>query len=56
MSTIGRDAEPRWILIDADGVQYVGPIVQPDHSPEAVQRLVAEWWAAKGAEADLTSQ
>ena len=35
------------MLIDADGVQYVGPIVITDKSPETVQRLVEEWWTAK---------
>ena len=47
LSTIGREGEPRWMLIDADGVQYVGPVGLPDKSPETVQRLVSEWWAEK---------
>jgi hypothetical protein len=47
LGTVGRETEPRWILIDADGEQFVGPVVIPDKSPEAVQRLVEEWWAAK---------
>ena len=49
VSALGRETEPRWMLLDADGVQYVGPIVEPDKSPEAVERLVSEWW--KGVKA-----
>ena len=55
LSTIGREAEPRWVLIDTDGVQYVGPVVLTDKSPETVQRLVSEWWTAKkGSEPNRT--
>ena len=49
VSALGRETEPRWMLLDADGVQYVGPVVEPDKSPEAVARLVSEWW--KGVKA-----
>jgi hypothetical protein len=55
LSTIGREAEPRWVLIDTDGVQYVGPVVLTDKSPETVRRLVSEWWTAKkGSEPNRT--
>ncbi|MDB4876359.1 MAG: hypothetical protein JWM41_2805 [Gemmatimonadetes bacterium] len=47
LTSIGREAQPRWILMGADGVQYVGPEAASDKSPEAVQRLVSEWWATK---------
>lgn len=47
LSAIGREAEPRWALIDADGDQFVGPVVLTDKSPETIQRQVQEWWAAK---------
>jgi hypothetical protein len=57
LATIGREAEPRWMLIDTDGVQYVGPVVITDKSPETVQRLVEEWWAAKkGRSTDPTAR
>jgi hypothetical protein len=46
ISVIGRETEPRWSLMDAGGVQYMGPPVAPDKSPEAVRRLVSEWWQA----------
>lgn len=50
VSSIGREAEPRWVLIDADGEQFVGPPVLPDKSPAAVTQLVNEWWQrTKGA-------
>ena len=45
VSSIGRATEPRWIVIDAKGEQFVGPVVAPDHSPEAVKRLIEEWWS-----------
>ena len=48
ITSIGREAQPRWSLMDADGVQYVGPEATTDKSPEAVQRLVSEWWKTKG--------
>jgi hypothetical protein len=30
IASIGREAMPRWMLIDRDGVQYVGPEAAPD--------------------------
>jgi hypothetical protein len=44
VSALGRETEPRWVLLDNDGVQYIGPVVEADKSPEAVERLVSAWW------------
>jgi hypothetical protein len=49
VASIGREAQPRWVLMDRDGVQYIGPAATTDKSPEAVQRLVSEWWITKKA-------
>jgi hypothetical protein len=47
VSSIGREAQPRWVLMAADGIQYAGPEATGDKSPESVQQLVSEWWAAQ---------
>ena len=44
LAALGRETEPRWVLFDSDGIQYVGPRVEADKSPEAVARLVSAWW------------
>jgi hypothetical protein len=44
LTAVGRGAEPRWMLLDAKGRQFVGPIATPDRTPEGVRRLVEEWW------------
>ena len=44
LSTIGREADPRWILIDKNGDQYVGPPAGQDKSQAAVGELVNQWW------------
>jgi hypothetical protein len=49
VSAIGRETEPRWVLFDVTGQQYVGPVVTPDRTPEAVQRQVDEWWQGRRA-------
>ena len=46
VAAIGRETEPRWVLLRNDGVQYVGPPVEPDKSHDAVARLICDWWAA----------
>ena len=45
LTSIGREQQPRWILMDNAGVQYIGPEATSDKSPEAVEQLVSEWWA-----------
>lgn len=47
VSAIGREAEPRWVLLDADGKQFMGPVVTSDRTPEGVQRQVDEWWQSQ---------
>jgi len=44
LAALGRETEPRWILLDTNGAQYVGPAVEPDKSHEAVERLISAWW------------
>jgi hypothetical protein len=51
LTSIGREQQPRWILMDNAGVQYIGPEATTDKSPEGVQRLVSEWWSTRPAEA-----
>ena len=46
ISAIGREVEPRWVVMDAAGRQFMGPPVETDKSPEAVARVVNEWWRA----------
>ena len=46
VAALGRETHPRWVLLDTSGSQYVGPVVEPDKSPEAVERLVSTWWEA----------
>jgi hypothetical protein len=46
ISALGRETEPRWVLLGSDGIQYLGPPVEADKSPEAVKRLISDWWAA----------
>ena len=50
IASIGREAQPRWMLMSSDGVQYIGPVAAADKSPEAVQRLISEWWTTRGTE------
>jgi hypothetical protein len=53
VAALGRETEPRWVLLDSDGMQYIGPLVEADKSHEAVERLVAAWWVAvKSARAE----
>ena len=44
IAALGRETDPRWVLFDSDGVQYIGPPVESDKSPEGVERLVSAWW------------
>ena len=45
VAAIGRETEPRWVLLDSDGVQYLGPRVEADKSRDAIERLIRAWWA-----------
>src|SRR3954470_15886135 len=44
IAALGRETDPRWVLFDTDGIQYIGPRVQSNKSPEAVAGLVSAWW------------
>lgn len=50
ISAIGREEEPRWMVMDSTAHQYVGPVVESDRSPEAIQRLISSWWAEQHGE------
>ncbi len=47
VASIGREATPRWMLMAADGTQYIGPEATTDKSRETVQRVISEWWAVE---------
>lgn len=47
VAAIGRGTEPRWMILDAKGEQFVGPVVTTDRSQEAVRRLIDEWWTGR---------
>jgi hypothetical protein len=44
VAAIGRGTEPRWMILDAKGEQFVGPVVTTDRSQEAVRHLIDDWW------------
>jgi hypothetical protein len=46
ISAVGRAEAPRWVILDSDANQYIGPAVEPDRSEDAVERLISEWWKA----------
>ena len=50
VAALGRESDPRWVLLDSDGAQYVGPSVEPDKSHEAVEKLIRDWWRGMKAE------
>ncbi len=47
IAAIGRAEEPRWVVLDSDASQYIGPVVESDRSADAVQRLISAWWKAR---------
>jgi hypothetical protein len=47
IAAIGRAEEPRWVILDSDANQYIGPVVESDRSPDAVQRLICGWWDSR---------
>ena len=48
VAAIGRGTEPRWMILDAKGEQFVGPIVTIDRTQDAVSRLINDWWMGRG--------
>lgn len=51
LSALAREGEPRWVLLDSRGSQFIGPPVTEDRSPAAVRKQISEWWAARKAAA-----
>jgi hypothetical protein len=50
--SFGDDYRPlsrRW-SIQSTTTQYIGPKVQADRSPQAIRRLIDEWWTMKNAQ------
>jgi hypothetical protein len=47
ISVVGRETEPRWMILDENGEQFVGPVVTAARSADDVGRLIQEWWAAR---------
>lgn len=48
VAVIGRGTEPRWVILDSKGEQFVGPRVGLDRTEAGVTRLIDEWWRARG--------
>jgi hypothetical protein len=44
-----RDERLRWSIWAPDGQSHIGPPIQADRSPAAVQRMVEQWWETKQA-------
>jgi hypothetical protein len=51
ISAIGRAEAPRWVVLDSDANQYIGPLVESDRSADAVQQLISDWWKARDSAA-----
>jgi len=51
ISALGREDAPRWIVMDSDANQYIGPLVESGRSPDAVQKLISSWWATRPKDA-----
>ena len=47
LSALAREGEPRWVLLDSHGAQFIGPPVTKDRSPAAVRKQINDWWAAR---------
>jgi hypothetical protein len=47
ISAVGRGADPRWMIMDARGDQFVGPNVTADRTPDGVERLINDWWTER---------
>jgi hypothetical protein len=49
--SFGADYRPlsRHWSIQSTTTQYIGPKVQADRSPQAIRRLIDEWWTMKKA-------
>ena len=48
MGGVSATRQVRWTLIDAQGLEYIGPQYARGQSPTDVQRLVSEWWEFLG--------
>jgi len=44
IAAVGRETEPRWMVMDEDGAQFVGPVVTSERSADAVTQLIRDWW------------
>ena len=47
-AVIGRGTDPRWVILDSKGEQFVGPRVGLDRTEAGVTQLINEWWRTRG--------
>jgi hypothetical protein len=47
-----RDERLRWQIWAPDGVSHVGPPIEADRSPAAVQGVIESWWKTRRASTD----
>ena len=50
IAAVGRETEPRWMVMDEDGAQFVGPVVTSERDADTVTRLIQEWWTTTRAD------
>jgi len=49
---VGRDEDRRWVFVDGDGVDYIGPQFpagSPAPTSDGLRRIVNEFWTMKRA-------
>jgi hypothetical protein len=51
LATIARESEPRWMIVDDRGLQYVGPLLSASSRDRGeFQRLIEQWWATRATQ------
>lgn len=43
----GAERRQRWVFMDTKRVRYVGPAYEGQVAPQALQRMLSEWWGAR---------
>ena len=49
IALVGHVQQPHWMFCDTAGLEYVGPPVAGERTPEDVRRMVADWWRVNRA-------
>lgn len=44
VSSVGRSEQPRWMIMDQDGNQYIGPVVSGERSGNTDEQQLIAWW------------